>query len=141
MNLSNTEVRVLDAVDRLGPVGSAGVADALFGAIRKDGKTNPHTMKVGRVIAKLRRNNLCKPAPLRRHEATKIGRALIATYVRIGSKVRLRKGTVTGARQVGVRNYKTATVENFYDNVEGGVVLSRAIGGFRSWNVKDLELV
>ena len=32
----------------------------------------------------------------------------------------------------------TAKIRNFYDNIDGGVVLDRHIAGFRSWNINDL---
>lgn len=34
-----------------------------------------------------------------------------------------------------------ANIETFYQDVEGGVRLSTRIGGFYSWNVRDLILL
>jgi len=61
--------------------------------------------------------------------------------IRKGTLVRLKKGTVHGPRQSDVKNFKTARVRNRYSDIPGGVRLERPMGGFVSWNVKDLERV
>jgi hypothetical protein len=57
---------------------------------------------------------------------------------KIGDTVKLKRGTVKLA-PVDVRNYRTATIRTFLSDVEGGVLLDRHMGGFRYWNVLDLE--
>lgn len=57
----------------------------------------------------------------------------VGDTVRIKTEVRKRRGD-KGRR-------KTAQIERFYSDIDGGVCISEEIDGFRSWNVKDLDVV
>jgi hypothetical protein len=57
---------------------------------------------------------------------------------KVGDVVKLKRGTIKLA-PVDVKNHRTATIEGFYSDIEGGVYLDRHMGGFVSWNVEDLE--
>jgi hypothetical protein len=57
---------------------------------------------------------------------------------KIGDTVKLKRGTVKLA-PIDVTNYRTAEIVCFLSDVEGGVRLDRHMGGFRYWNVLDLE--
>lgn len=61
------------------------------------------------------------------------------TKFKVGSRVRL-KEDVRFRRDEDSKN-ETAVIELFYSDVEGGVRLDKELDGFRSWNVKDFELV
>lgn len=54
-----------------------------------------------------------------------------------GDEVRIDKWKVGDTVRVkGFRPH--AKIESFYRDIEGGLKLDRAIGGFYSWNVADL---
>jgi len=56
--------------------------------------------------------------------------------LKIGDKVKLR---TTKARET--HDYKMSTVTELYKDIPGGVKLKDKIGGFYSWNEKDLQLI
>lgn len=57
--------------------------------------------------------------------------------MKIGDTVKLKKGTVRLERG----GKRVAKVIEKLSDVEGGLVLSERLGGFRYWNVLDLEVV
>lgn len=58
---------------------------------------------------------------------------------KIGDIVRIKNQVRNRRCDTGMR--KTAQIEKFYADVDGGVRLNKAVDGFVSWNVSDLEHV
>jgi hypothetical protein len=54
--------------------------------------------------------------------------------LKVGDEVRLKLGLSDKGGRRGV-----AKIELFYSDIDGGVRLDKMLGGFYSWNVKDLE--
>lgn len=60
--------------------------------------------------------------------------------LQIGDTVRVHSA-IKRVRVKDQPNHRTATVERFMDQIEGGIILSRPLMGFRFWNVEELEKV
>lgn len=68
---------------------------------------------------------------------------------KVGSRVRLKEDVLTRRRDSRCfqlihrqkSKSKTAVITVVYRDVEGGVRLDKELEGFKSWNLKDLELV
>lgn len=62
----------------------------------------------------------------------------VAENLHVGDVVKLRPGTIK-LKPLDVVNHRTATVRALLSDVDGGILLDRHMGGFRYWNVLDLE--